>query len=83
MIDGLIAVLPEARHAALHRELDLLDRTLARVHEFPEDYALARQPDLQGLGGASALPQARDDTPPAHLPRECDVDAVEVTARPV
>lgn len=55
MIDNLISVLPEARHAALHRELDLLDRALARLHEFPEDYALARQADLQGLGGASTI----------------------------
>jgi uncharacterized membrane protein len=55
MIDSLISVLPEARHAALHLELGLLDRALARLHEFPEDYALARQPDLQGLGGASTI----------------------------
>jgi uncharacterized membrane protein len=55
MIDSLIAVLPEARHATLHRELDLLDRTLARLHELPEDLALARHPDLQGLGGASTV----------------------------
>lgn len=72
MIDSLIAVLPEARHAALQCELDLLDRALARIHEFPEDYALARQPDLQGLGGASAFSQALDGTRPAHLARECD-----------
>lgn len=82
MIDSLIAVLPEARHAALHRELDLLDRALARVHEFPEDYALARQPDLQGLGGASPLPQAFDGAPPAHLTGKRDADAAEITARP-
>ena len=64
MVDGLIAVLPEARHAALHLELDLLDRTLARLHDFPEDYALARQPDLQGLGGASTLtPEASTGRP--------------------
>ncbi|HUB45190.1 MAG TPA: DUF2254 domain-containing protein [Acetobacteraceae bacterium] len=67
MIDDLISVLPEARHPALLRELDLLDRTLARLHDFPEDYALARQPDLQGLGGASLLPPALNDTAPVRL----------------
>jgi uncharacterized membrane protein len=63
MIDGLIAILPEARHAALQCELALLDRTLARVHEFPEDLALARQPDLQGLGGASTVYQFVNGAP--------------------
>lgn len=58
MIDNLVGVLPEARHAALYLELDLLDRALTRIHEFPEDHALARQPDLQGLGGASTLSPA-------------------------
>lgn len=56
MIGNLIDVLPQARHLALRCELDLLDRTLARLHEFPEDLATARQSDLQGLGGASSLP---------------------------
>ena len=52
MIDDLLAILPEARRPALQCELDLLDRALERLHEFPEDLALARQPDLQGLGGS-------------------------------
>ena len=54
MIENLTASLPVSRQPALRRELDLLDRTLERVLECPEDLALARQPDLQGLGGASA-----------------------------
>jgi uncharacterized membrane protein len=54
MIENLIVTLSDLRHLALRRELDLLDRALEKVHEFPEDLALARQPDLQGLGGASA-----------------------------
>jgi uncharacterized membrane protein len=70
MIDGLIAVLPEARHPALNLELDLLDRALARIHEFPEDYALARQPDLQGLGGASSVPPVIHGAPPVRLVSE-------------
>jgi hypothetical protein len=54
MIENYIVTLSDLRHLALRRELDLLDRALEKVHEFPEDLALARQPDLQGLGGASA-----------------------------
>ena len=53
MIENLIATLPEARHPALCCELDLLDRMLEKLHALPEDLALARQPDLQGLGGSS------------------------------
>lgn len=54
MIENLIVSLPESRHAALHRELDLLNRTLEAVHVFPEDLALASKSDLQGLGGSSS-----------------------------
>jgi uncharacterized membrane protein len=57
MIENLILILADARHAALRCELDLLDRTLERLHEFPEDLALARQPDLQGLGGSQRSSQ--------------------------
>ena len=53
MIENLLSNLREDRQPALRRELDLLDRSLAKLHEFPEDVELARQPDLQGLGGAS------------------------------
>ena len=53
MIENLITVLPEARRPALNSELCLLERTLQKIHEFPEDLALARQPDWQGLGGSS------------------------------
>jgi uncharacterized membrane protein len=52
-IDNLIETLPEARKPALRKELDLLDRTLARSGLLPEELALARQPDLQGLGGST------------------------------
>ena len=50
MIENLAEILPEPRQPALHRELTLLDRSLEKLHHFPEDLALARQPDLQGLG---------------------------------
>lgn len=52
MIENLMKTLPVARHAALLRELDLLDAAIVREHLFDEDIALARVPDTQGLGGA-------------------------------
>jgi uncharacterized membrane protein len=54
MILSLQESLPENRRPALRRELDLLDRTVAKCHDFPEDVELARQADFQGLGGSSA-----------------------------
>jgi uncharacterized membrane protein len=54
MIGNLVESLPENRRPALRRELDLLDRTLEKLHVFPEDLELSRQADFQGLGGASA-----------------------------
>jgi len=55
MVEDLAAVLPKVREPALRCELDLLDRALEKLHEFPEDLALARQPDSQGLGGNSVI----------------------------
>jgi uncharacterized membrane protein len=52
MIENLISTLPDHRHSALRMELDLLDRVIAGQYVFPEDSALARIPDSQGLGGA-------------------------------
>jgi uncharacterized membrane protein len=53
MIENLVRALPEHRHAALRTELELLDRSLAKQYPFPEDLALARTPDPQGIGGSS------------------------------
>ena len=53
MIENLIETLPKHRHAALQRELDLLDREIEKYFRYPEDIALARVGDPQGLGGAS------------------------------
>jgi uncharacterized membrane protein len=53
-IENLIETLPEDRHDALHAELALLDRAIVLKHPFAEDLALARIPDLQGLGGSAA-----------------------------
>jgi uncharacterized membrane protein len=53
MIENLVQTLPEHRHAALQQELELLDREIERQFANPEDRALARLGDSQGLGGAS------------------------------
>jgi uncharacterized membrane protein len=53
MLENLVRTLPPHRHAALREQLDLLDRTLPDYYKLPEDLALARVADSQGLGGAS------------------------------
>jgi uncharacterized membrane protein len=53
MLENLVHSLPETRHPALRQQLDLLDRTLPDLYKLPEDLALARVPDSQGLGSAS------------------------------
>jgi uncharacterized membrane protein len=53
MIENLATTLPEYRRPALRSELDLLDRAIEKLYALPEDMALARVPDSQGLGGAS------------------------------
>jgi uncharacterized membrane protein len=53
MLDNLVASLPKHRHAALQEERKLLDRMLEALYSLPEDLALARIPDSQGLGGSS------------------------------
>ena len=53
MLENLIDTLPAQRHAALRQQLDLLDRFLPDLYRLPEDLALARVADSQGLGGAS------------------------------
>ncbi len=53
MLDNLVATLPEYRHSALLQELQLLDRSIEKHYSFPEDLALARVPDVQGLGGSA------------------------------
>lgn len=53
MIENLVQTLPAHRHAALLRELSLLDREIERNFIYPEDLALAHIADAQGLGGHS------------------------------
>jgi len=52
MLENLEQALPEVRWPALRKELYLLDQTLARLNSLPDDLALARTPDLQGLGAS-------------------------------
>jgi uncharacterized membrane protein len=53
MIINLANTLPVERHAALRQELKLLDQMLEKLYVLPEDLALARIPDSQGLGGST------------------------------
>jgi uncharacterized membrane protein len=55
MIENLIETLPKHRHAALIEQLRMLDQEVERSFVYPEDRALARIGDSQGLGGASGL----------------------------
>jgi uncharacterized membrane protein len=50
MIENLIQTLPQHRHPALLQELSLLDREIEKNFIYPEDVALARVGDTQGLG---------------------------------
>jgi len=54
MLESLLRTLPEHRHAALHEELDLLNRAIEANFPLTEDLAQARIPDSQGLGGSAA-----------------------------
>ena len=56
MLVNLANTLPAIRHPALHREAELLDRAIEKFYSFPEDLALARVPDTQGLGWSNETP---------------------------
>ena len=51
MIENLTRTLPAHRHTALKQQLALLDHEIERQYSLPEDLALARGSDSQGLGG--------------------------------
>ena len=53
MLDNVVGSLPTHRHAALVHERDCLDHMLESRFTIPDDLALARIPDSQGLGGSS------------------------------
>ncbi|HVO91415.1 MAG TPA: DUF2254 family protein, partial [Terriglobales bacterium] len=51
MIENLVQTLPSYRHAALYQEQLLLDRAIEKNFSNPEEFALAKVADTQGLGG--------------------------------
>jgi uncharacterized membrane protein len=53
MIENLLRTLPPSRRDALLRQQSLLNREIERIFIYPEDLALARIADAQGLGGHS------------------------------
>ena len=52
MLENLRRTLPEHRHAELDTELGLLDCAIQTHFSRPEELAMARTPDSQGLGGS-------------------------------
>jgi uncharacterized membrane protein len=54
MIENLKETLPAHRQLELHKQLSLLDREAERLFRSPEEIALARIGDSQGLGGHSS-----------------------------
>jgi hypothetical protein len=59
MLDNLSTSLPKQRHWALAEERARLDVLVDALCSIPEDRALARNSDLQGLGGSSGARTAR------------------------
>ena len=55
MLDHLLRVLPESRHAALKQELTLLQSSTQRLFHDEVDRNTAAIGDLQGLGGSDAV----------------------------
>jgi uncharacterized membrane protein len=55
MIENLLQTLPAHRLPAITEELKLLDREIEEKFPYPEDLALARIADPQGMGGRSDL----------------------------
>lgn len=53
MLENLLRALPPDRHPALRQQLGILERTLPDFYKAPEELALARIADSQGLGGAA------------------------------
>jgi uncharacterized membrane protein len=51
MLDNLIGTLPAVRSPPLVAERELLIRMIDKLYLLPEDAAIARIPDTQGLGG--------------------------------
>src|SRR4029077_17314340 len=75
LLDNLLDTLPEYRHAALHQQISLLDREIEKRFAYPEEVALARIADTQGLGG-----RAREA--PTAAPQPELISRAKATARP-
>jgi uncharacterized membrane protein len=54
MIENLLQTLPDHRQQELLSQLELLDRAVSKAFQNPEELALARVGDTQGLGGHAA-----------------------------
>ena len=59
MIENLLQTLPVHRHAVLLEQLALLDREIEKHFTYPEELALARVADAQGLGGRPGTTRRR------------------------
>jgi uncharacterized membrane protein len=70
MLENLMQTLPPHRHSELHKQLELLDRAIDGHYSFPEDRALARIADPQGLGGAVGV-QAAIEAPNSDSEERC------------
>ena len=62
MLENLIQTLPAHRHLELCQQLQFLDRVIDEHYTLPEDRALARIADPQGLGGSVGVQAATDGT---------------------
>jgi uncharacterized membrane protein len=58
MLEDLGRAVPEARRAAVERELDLLGHAVQRAFADPEDRARASEGDAQGIGSSPRSPRA-------------------------
>jgi uncharacterized membrane protein len=70
MLENLMQTLPPHRHEALRRQLELLDRAIEAHYAFPEDRAIAKIPDPQGLGGTLDIQAASEPPPPGAAKNE-------------
>jgi uncharacterized membrane protein len=68
MLENLIQTLPEERTVLLRQELELLRRSAERFFTEPEDRALAKISDFQGVGGKQGKSSADQPAKKATLP---------------
>ncbi len=58
MLENLMHTLPPHRHSELQKQMEYLDREIEAHYNLPEDRALARIADSQGLGGSVGVQAA-------------------------